>query len=123
MLKEHHLAADSDGVVVAGAAPDELAEERILHDVGGDEVAAARLPDVDGVEVVGIGDGDDFVVIGGGVGGGDGAAAELEGLHFLEDGFDFGELATLGHGGGNFGCGGLGLRRNWKGLLNNCDFF
>lgn len=105
MLEQNHLAADGDRFVVVvafGSPVDELTEERVVHDAGGDEVAPPRLPDVDGVEVLEGGGGVGVVIIGGIVGGGDGAGvgvgtAELEGLHFLQDRLDFGELASVGH--------------------------
>lgn len=51
VLEEDDLAANDDGAVVAGAgALDQGLEEGMAEHVRGDEVAAARLADVDGVE-------------------------------------------------------------------------
>ncbi|KZV35295.1 hypothetical protein F511_41137 [Dorcoceras hygrometricum] len=100
VFEQDHLAADGDRVPVTFGAPpfDELSEQRVLHDVGGYEVAPPGLPDVDRVEVL---RGGGALVVGGrNVGGGYGAgvgAAELEGLHLFEDGLDLGKLSSFGH--------------------------
>ncbi|CAI0387659.1 unnamed protein product [Linum tenue] len=92
--------------VVAAAAVGalrQLPEQRVVHNVGAQEVPPPRFPDVDWPQVPGAADG-----VGGGggvgvgvVGGGSGgdrapASAELgvEGVELLEDRLEFGELAA-----------------------------
>lgn len=108
MLEQHDFAADGDGVVgVVAGAVNQLADERVVDDVGADEVPAARFPNVDGAKVLGVAI---IIVInirlivGRGVGGGDhdGApvgTAELERLHFLQYRFELRELSPFSHGG------------------------
>jgi len=74
VFEEHHLAADDgDGGVAIVAGPlHQFSEDRIVDDLGAEEVAAARLADVHGVKA---GSGGDhlaagIVVVGVGSGGG-----------------------------------------------------
>lgn len=67
MFEEDDLAGDVDGVVVGVAGPlHQLPEDRVVDDVGADEVAPSGFPDVDGVVVVRAGDGGGFDVVVGG---------------------------------------------------------
>lgn len=98
VLEQHHLTGYGDRLPISAGAPstDELAEERALHDVGGNEVSPPRLAHVDRVEVLGGGVVVGWSCGGGGYGAGVGAA-KLEGLHLLEDGLDLGEFSSFGH--------------------------
>lgn len=53
VFEEHNLASDVDRVIVTGVAGtlDKFPENRVVDDVGAQEVATPRLADVDRVEV------------------------------------------------------------------------
>ncbi|GLT56193.1 hypothetical protein SLA2020_292550 [Shorea laevis] len=53
VLEQDDLAGDVDGTVVVAGPLRELAEERVVDNVGADEVPSPRFPDVDRLEVGG----------------------------------------------------------------------
>lgn len=90
VFEQHYFAADGDGLVGVATGPlRQFPEQGVVDNVGADEVAAARLADVDRVEVLvgggavrGVGAG--LVVGVGGVGGGNNGASAAAGAAELE---------------------------------------
>lgn len=104
MFKQHHLTGDHNPVFRArggGGPVDELLKDRVVDDVRGDEVAAARLSDIDRAEILALG--------GGGDGGSGGersvgaresiiaVAALGEGGESLDGRFELAEFTKFGH--------------------------